>query len=212
MAANAASKSPCPNFDDLHLHPEGRGVRPHLFDERSSGFVAWIDEHGDATQPGGRLLEELQQLENVFVGHVARAGTLPPGFPKPATIPSSTGLPTPTITMGIDFVACMRARVAGMVGTRIKSGPWATSSPATDGRRLFLPSAVRGSSNTMFRPSVHPSFSSSGRSRPRKTSMSARGNAERKPMRRGAWPWAAARGQPEQGASGDGDECPPIHH
>jgi hypothetical protein len=81
--------------------------------------------------------------------------------------------------------------VAGRVWTRMRSGPWATSSAAKDRRLSFpRPSVVRGSRNTMFRPSLHPSLSRAGRSRPRKASMSARGNPERKPMRRvvvGLW-------------------------
>ena len=134
--------------------------------------------------------------------------TLPPGLTKPGTIPSSTGFATPTITMGIDLVACMRTRAAGTVWTRIKSGASATSSLANEGRRALSPPVIRGSSKRMFRPSVQPSFSSSGRRKLRKTSMSARGKAGEKTDTAHCCLTLGRRvgGQPDQGERVRGNE------
>src|SRR4030095_9681633 len=66
-----------------------------------------------------------------------------------------------------------------------------TISAATDGRRSCAPSVARISRKSTFRPVVHPRFSSSDRSRLRKSSTSARENTESTPMRRAlTWLWA----------------------
>jgi len=68
------------NFDHSDLHPDGHGVRLHVFDELSNGFVARIDKKVDAPQARSRRLDILRQLAGEFVAEEARAGDVAPRF------------------------------------------------------------------------------------------------------------------------------------
>ena len=66
----------------------------------------------------------------------------------------------------------------------------------------------------MFRPSVHPSFSSSGLSSAEESLDFGTGECGEKTdaARRCLALGPQVAGQPEQGATGYGDECPPVNH
>src|ERR1051326_1601403 len=86
---------------------------------------------------------------------MARPVRLPPGCARLATIPTATGSATPTITIGIEVVACLAANVAGVPCVTNTSTFFATRAAARLARRSGWPSAPLNSISKS-RPITHP--------------------------------------------------------
>ena len=67
---------------------------------------------------------------------------LPPGLARFVTNPDLTGSPTEIATIGIEVVALLAAKAAGVPKVAITSTEWRTSSAAARASRSGLPSAT----------------------------------------------------------------------
>jgi hypothetical protein len=83
----------------------------------------------------------------------------PPGWLSAATIPLTTGSPTPAKTIGTVDVSCWTATVAGVEPVTMTSGCGPANSCASARIRLMSPPAHRKSIRTL-RPSAQPKSAS----------------------------------------------------